>query len=107
MPGKKLPQTMNEMVEDGVQQRKRSKLYKAESAAFVNSQLSALINRTTRELADISSTPPFFAGSHLPLSCTWQFSSPSLPLPESNYKSESVHEPPQPYGWPPLPALCA
>ena len=57
MPGKNLPQTMEEMVEDGVQQRKRSKLYKAESAAFVNSQLSALINRTTRELADISSSP--------------------------------------------------
>lgn len=57
MPGKNLPQTMEEMVEEGVQQRKQSKLYKAESAAFVNSQLSALINRTTQELADISSTP--------------------------------------------------
>ena len=48
---------MEEMVEDGMRQRKQSKLYKAESAAFVNSQLASLINRTTRELADISASP--------------------------------------------------
>ena len=57
--GKNLPaQTFTEMVEDGQQQRKTSKLYKAESAAFVDEQLSALIGKTTAELAEISTTEP-------------------------------------------------
>ena len=57
--GKNLPvQGFTEMVEDGQQQRKSSKLYRAESAAFVNEQLSALIGKTTAELAEAATTEP-------------------------------------------------
>ena len=57
--GKNLPaQTFGEMVESGEQQRKTSKLYKAESAAFVNEQLSALLQKTTAELAEAATAEP-------------------------------------------------
>lgn len=57
--GKNLPsQSFTEMVEDGQRQRKTSKLYRAESAAFVNEQLSALIGKTTAELAEAATTEP-------------------------------------------------
>lgn len=57
--GKNLPaQTMEEMVAEGTQKRKQSKLYKAESAEFVNDQLSALIGKTTGELAEAATAEP-------------------------------------------------
>lgn len=57
--GKNLPaQSFAEMVEDGEQQRRTSKLYKAESAAFVDERLSDLLKRTTAELAEAATTEP-------------------------------------------------
>lgn len=57
--GKNMPaQTMDEMVEEGQQKRKQSKLYKAESAQFVDSQLSALIGKTSAELAEAATSEP-------------------------------------------------
>ena len=57
--GNNLPaQTFSEMVEDGTERRKTSKLYKAESAAFVDEQLSALVKKTTEELAEVATSKP-------------------------------------------------
>ena len=57
--GKNLPaQNFTEMVEDGEQQRKTSKLYKAESAAFVDEKLSDLLKRTTAELVEAANMEP-------------------------------------------------
>lgn len=57
--GKNLPaQSFTEMVEDGEQQRKTSKLYRAASAEFVNEQLSALLQKTTGELAEAATAEP-------------------------------------------------
>lgn len=58
MPGKQTAQTYSEMVEAGQQQRKSSRLYKAASAQFVDEQLSALINKTAAELAEIATAEP-------------------------------------------------
>lgn len=57
--GKNLPaQSFSEMIESGERQRKTSKLYKAESAAFVDERLSDLLKRTTAELAEAATTEP-------------------------------------------------
>lgn len=57
--GKNLPaQTFNEIVEDGQAKRKQSKLYKAESAEFVNDCISALVAKTAAELAEIATAEP-------------------------------------------------
>lgn len=57
--GKNLPaQTFGEIVEDGQAKRKQSKLYKAESAEFVNDCISALVAKTTSELAEIATAEP-------------------------------------------------
>lgn len=51
-------QTFSEMVETGQERRKTSKLYKAESAEFVDDRLTALISKTTAELAGAATAEP-------------------------------------------------
>lgn len=50
--------TYDEMIEAGEQQRKTSKLYKAEASRFVDGQLSSLIEKTTTELQEAATTAP-------------------------------------------------
>lgn len=57
--GKNLPaMTYDEMVMAGEEKKKSSKLYKVESAAFVDEQLSALIGKTTAELVEVATAEP-------------------------------------------------
>lgn len=56
--GKTPAQTFTEMVEAGREQKKTSKLYKAESAEFVDDRLTTLISKTTAELADAATAEP-------------------------------------------------
>ena len=57
--GKNKPaRTFPQMVEDGLEKRQNSKLYKAEAAAFVDEQLSALVRKTTEELASVATSEP-------------------------------------------------
>lgn len=57
--GRNLPaQTFNEMVAAGAERRKNSSLYKIQSAAFVNEQLSALVAKTAGELAEAATAEP-------------------------------------------------
>lgn len=51
-------QTFPEMVEAGTEQKKQSKLYKAESAEFVDERLSALVGKTVAELATAAESRP-------------------------------------------------
>ena len=57
--GRNLPaQSFGEMVESGQQDKRRSKIYREQSAEFVNEQLSALINKTALELKDAATSEP-------------------------------------------------
>lgn len=57
--GKNLPaQSFTEMVEAGTEKRKNSSLYKAQSAAFVDEQLAALVAKTAGELVEAATTEP-------------------------------------------------
>lgn len=51
-------QTFTEMVEAGMERRKNSNLYKAQSAEFVDGELSALIAKTTEELTAAATAEP-------------------------------------------------
>ena len=51
-------QTFQEMVETGSEQKKQSKLYKVESAQFVDERLSALVGKTAAELATAAESKP-------------------------------------------------
>lgn len=57
--GKNRPaETFDEMVSEGIEKRTNSKLYKAQSAAFVDGELSDLIRKTSEELAAIATSEP-------------------------------------------------
>lgn len=57
--GKNTPaQTFTEMVEAGTERRKNSNLYKAQSAEFVDGELSALIAKTAEELTTAATAEP-------------------------------------------------
>ena len=51
-------QTFPQMVEAGTEQKRQSKLYKAESAQFVDERLSALVGKTAAELATAAEAKP-------------------------------------------------
>ena len=51
-------QTFPQMVEAGAEQKRQSKLYKAESAQFVDERLSALVGKTAAELATAAEAKP-------------------------------------------------
>lgn len=51
-------QTFSEMVEAGTEQKRQSKLYKAEASQFVDERLSALIAKTTGELSTAATADP-------------------------------------------------
>lgn len=50
--------TFPEMVADGAEQKKQSKLYKVESSQFVDERLSALVAKTASELAEAADHDP-------------------------------------------------
>ena len=50
--------TFPEMVEAGAEQKRQSKLYRAESAEFVDERLSALVGKTAAELATAAEAKP-------------------------------------------------
>lgn len=57
--GKNVPaQSFPEMVEAAGEKRKQSKLYRAESAEFVDGRIKALISKTAAELAEVATTEP-------------------------------------------------
>ena len=57
--GKNVPaQSFPEMVEEAGKKKKQSKLYRAESAEFVDGRIRALISKTAAELAEIATTEP-------------------------------------------------
>lgn len=58
MPKRKEPQTFPQMIEYGETTKKKSKLYKAQSAEFVDERLTNLIAKTAYELAQIADTEP-------------------------------------------------
>lgn len=57
--GKNLPaMTYDELIKAGEEKKKTSRLYKAEASQFVDEQLSALIEKTTAELAEAATSEP-------------------------------------------------
>lgn len=58
MPKRKEAQSYGEMLDTAESQKKQSKLYRAQSAEFVDERLSSLIAKTAAELAEIADKEP-------------------------------------------------